>query len=129
VLTDSYLAAIGRIARRESAAAVAIGTGQPRGFVARTNPDTARIVQRFNGELSAAAEQHKIPWVDQDAVSWHGEEFETRFVDLFHKGLDWHRAIADAVLAGFDRAPATEASRTRGDATDTTPRRSERQYR
>jgi hypothetical protein len=101
-LTATYSRAIAQLARLEASETLVIGTGQPRAAVAWTNRAAPAIVRDFNSVLSEAARERRIPWIDHDSASPPDQEFESTFVDLFHKDAAWHRGMAAAVLAMLD---------------------------
>ena len=103
-LVDGYLKAIDRIAMVETAAVAIIGTGFASDSHRKNNPQVDALKERFNAEISGAARRKHLGWVDSDAVTRNLADPESTFLDQLHRGLDWHRGIAEGVVAALVRA-------------------------
>jgi len=100
-LIERYLRAIDRVAMVETANVVVIGTGMASKRARENNPAVEAIKHEFDGRLSARARQKHLHWVESAAVTRESPDPEATFVDVLHKGQDWHNGIAERVLSAF----------------------------
>lgn len=102
-LVEGYLRAIDRVARVEDAEVAVMGTGHPSAAARRNNRQADAIVDRFNAEISAAARQKRFAFIDNAAITRSAGDPDAMFLDMLHKGQDWHDGVAALVLSAFLR--------------------------